>query len=127
MDTQIYVDKDLSPDNLIARIDSEGKMYAIDAEGEEYLGWIDYEKGDVYDSEDYLLGWAEEDGAVVFYIEEDDEDEEIGYVTEDGQLYYFAEPGDTEAAYFGKVAGMHDFAEGAAALLFFLAEEEEEE
>jgi hypothetical protein len=125
MDVKIYADIPEAPDTLIGRIDEEGKVFAVEGGEEEYLGWIDYEEGDIYDSEDYLLGWAEEDGKVIVYYEEDDEELEVGYVTEQGALYFY-ETEDQET-YFGKLTDMQDYAEGAAALLFFLEEEEEEQ
>lgn len=125
MDVKIYVDTPLAPDELIGRIDENGKIYAIDHGEEEYIGWIDYDEGDVYDHEDYLLGWAEDDGTIIAYYEDDDDEEELGYVTEEGALYYYAS--DEEETYFGKLTDMTDYAEGAAALLLFTEEDTPEE
>lgn len=125
MDVKIYADLPEEPNTLLARINEEGKLYVIDQEKEEYIGWIDYAEGDVYDSEDYLLGWAEDDGSVMIYYEDEDEEEEIGYVTDEGQIFFYQ--GEDEEVYFGKLENMKSYADGAAALLFFLEEEEEEE
>jgi hypothetical protein len=124
MDVKIYADLPEEQNILVARVDEEGKLYAIDGEKEEYIGWIDYQEGDVYDSEDFLLGWAEDDGSVLIYYEDEDEEEEIGYVTEEGEIFFYQ--GEDEEVFFGKLANMKSYADGAAALLFFLEEEEEE-
>lgn len=126
MDVKILADTTEAPDQVIGRIDEEGKLYAaLEDGGEEHIGRIDYEEGDVYDTEDYLIGWAEDDGTVMVYYEEEDEEEEIGYVTEEGELFFYE--GEDEEVYFGKLTGMRHYADGAAALLFFLEEEEMEE
>ncbi len=125
MDVKIYADLPDEQNTLIARVNEEGKLYVIDQDKEEYIGWIDYAEGDVYDSEDYLLGWAEDDGSVMIYYEDEDEEEEIGYVTEEGEIFFYQ--GEDEEVYFGKLVNMKSYADGAAALLFFLEEEEEEE
>lgn len=125
MDVKIYRDVPMLPDKLIGRIDNEGKIYDLeDVEKEEYIGWINYEEGEVYDVDDELMGWLEDDGAIVGHYE--DGDEEIGYVTEEGEVYGYDE--DEEEIYLGKVTGMEDATEGAAAMLLFydIFDEEEE-
>ncbi len=125
MDVKIFAEIEGEGTKQVARINEEGKLYVVDGDQEEYLGWIDYEEGNVYDNEDFLVGWAEDDGTVILYYEDEDEEEEIGYVTEEGEINFYS--GDDDEIYFGKMEGMKHFADGAAALLFFLEEEEEEE
>lgn len=110
----------LMPDKPIGRIDQDGKVFVRSLGLDEFIGWIDYEEGDVYDREDVFLGWVEDDGGVVARYDEEDVD--LGYVTDEGELYLYD---DEDEIYVGKVAGMEDTVEGAAALLLFFDEEEE--
>lgn len=128
MDVMIYMSSKQEPiemtkDNLIGRIDDEGNVYEVEGEEEICLGWIDFEHGDVFDVEDVLLGWVEDDGTVVAVDEEEDEEIEIGFVNDQGALYAYQ--GEDEQALVGQLQNMQDLAEGAAALLFFLDFEEE--
>ena len=128
MDVMIYMGGsgksiEMTPENLIGRIDDDGNVYEVDGEEEICLGWIEFDEGDVFDGEDVLVGWVEDDGTVVAVDEEGDEEIEIGYVSEDGELYAYE--GEEEKALVGKLKNMQDYAEGAAALLFFLDVEEE--
>lgn len=130
MDVKIYMSSggaqiELIPENLIGRIDDEGNVYEVEGDEETCLGWIDFEQGDVFDDEDVLIGWVEDDGKVVAVEEEEDEEIEIGYVNDQGALYAYA--GEDEEALVGQLQNMQDLAEGAAALLFFLEFEEGEE
>jgi hypothetical protein len=120
---QLRVRKESGSEELIGRIDEDDNIYAIADGEEEYLGWIDYDEGEIYDDEDVLIGWAEEDGTIVAYDEESEEEIEIGYITDEGDLYYFT--GEDEEAHLGKLMEMSDYADGAATLLFFVEEEEE--
>jgi hypothetical protein len=128
MDVMIYMSSksekiDLTPENLIGRVDDEGNVYEVEGDEEICLGWIDFEQGDVFDAEDVLIGWVEDDGTVVAVDEEADEEIEVGYVNDQGALYAYE--GEESEALVGQLQNMQDFAEGAAALLFFLDIEEE--
>ncbi len=130
MDVKIYMNSggtqiDLTPKNLIGRIDDEGNVYEVEGDEEICLGWINFEHGDVFDVEDVLIGWVEDDGMVVAVDEEEDEEIEVGYVNDQGALYAYA--GENEEILVGQLKEMQDLAEGAAALLFFLNIEEEDE
>jgi hypothetical protein len=113
---KIFIDKPISPDELSGKIDTEGLVFS--ARGRKYLGWIDYEKGDVYDAQDLLIGWAEDNGAIVAYYKEKDEELEVGYIIEDGDIFYYDE--DEKELYFGRIKNWEYYAEGAAALLLFM-------
>ncbi len=122
---KIFEEIPMLPEKMIGTIDEDGRIYArFEEEKDEYLGWIDYEEGDIYDSEDGLMGWIEEDGEVVASYEEDDF--AIGRVADDGKLYLYGEEEEGDI-FVGKIAEMEDPAEGAAALLFFFDEVEYEE
>ena len=122
MVVRIFVDKPIAPDELCGQIDAQGEVYTIGTASEEYLGWIDYEEGDVYDEDDILIGWAEDDGTIIAYYQDTEEELEIGFVTEDGQLSYYDEEG--EAIYFGRLRNQQKYVEGAAALLLFIDRED---
>jgi hypothetical protein len=115
MDIKIYRDVPLLPDKLIGRIDEQGKVYDVESGQDEYIGYVDYEEGDVYDEDEDLMGYITDEGNIIGIYEEDDE-EDIGYVTEEGEIYGYSEEGDL---YLGKVVGMQDSVEGAAAMLLF--------
>ena len=115
MEVKIYRDVPMLPDKLIGRIDEEGKVFDVESEEEEYIGRIDYAEGEVYDADDDLMGWIENDGTIIGQYE--DEDEEIGYVSDEGEVYGYDDEG--KDLYLGKVALMRDATEGAAAMLLF--------
>lgn len=115
MEVKIYRDVPMLPDKLIGRIDDEGKIFDVESEEEEFIGWIDYAEGEVYDADDDLMGWIENDGTIIGQYE--DEDEEIGYVSDEGEVYGYDDEG--KDLYLGKVALMRDATEGAAAMLLF--------
>jgi hypothetical protein len=118
---KIYEHVELAPDTLIGRIDEEGRIY-FEEEGEsEYIGWINYEQGEVFDEEDIYMGWVEENGEIYGSYEEGDE--RLGHVADDGKLYLYGE-GDAEV-YVGQVTEMKHKADGAAAVFFFFDEWEE--
>jgi hypothetical protein len=128
MDVMIYMggegdNIEITPQNLIGRIDDQGNVYEVEGSEETCLGWINFDDGDVFDDEDELIGWVEEDGTVVALSEEGDEEIEIGHVNEAGELYCYT--GEDEEALVGRLKNMQDFAEGAAAMLFFLSFDEE--
>lgn len=123
MDVKIYQDVPMLPDKLIGRIDENGKVYQIKDGKDEYIGWLDYEAGEVYDEGDELMGWVEDDGVIIAQYE--DEEEDLGYVTEEGEVYGYDE--SEEDLYLGKVTDMQDATEGAAAMLLFFDIIEEDE
>jgi hypothetical protein len=115
MEVKIYRDVPMLPDKLIGRINDEGKVFDIESGEEEFIGWIDYNEGEVYDADDELMGWIENDGTIIGQYE--DEDEEIGYVTDDGEVYGYDDEG--KDLYLGKVTPTQDATDGAAAMLLF--------
>jgi hypothetical protein len=128
MDVMIYMSGEgdqveITTQNLIGRIDEQGNVYEVEEQDETCLGWINFEDGDVYDDEDELIGWVEDDGTVVALSEEGDEEIEIGHVNDKGELYCYT--GEDEETLVGQLKNMHDYTEGAAALLFFLSFDEE--
>jgi hypothetical protein len=125
MEVKIYRDVPLLPDVLIGRINEEGKVFDVESGEEEYIGYIDYKEGEVYDPDEDLMGWIENDGTIIGQYE--DEKEEIGYVTDDGEVYGYDDEG--QELYLGKVTPMQDATEGAAAMLLFydIFDEQEEE
>ena len=128
MDVTIYMGGDGSkveiiPQNMFGRIDDQGNVYEVEGQEETCLGWINFDDGDVFDDEDELIGWVEDDGTVVSLDDKGDEEIEIGYVNEKGELYCYT--GEDEEALVGQLKNMQDYTEGAAALLFFLSFDEE--
>ncbi len=119
---KIYEHVALAPDTLIGRIDEDGRIYYEDEAGQsEYIGWIDYASGKVYDEDDIYMGWVEANGAIYGSYEEGEE--RIGDVADDGKLYLIDEENQEE--YVGQVTEMKHKADGAAAVLFFFDEYEE--
>ncbi|GEM_PF-2462232 len=120
-------------DKVLGRIDSSsGRIYDSTSGQDEYIGWVDYEAGEVFDEADDLVGWVDEEGKIFVsyeYDEDEDEDEDeeevegerIGYVKENGKLYAYTATEDKE---LGQITDMTDPVEAAAGLLFFFEEEE---
>jgi hypothetical protein len=115
---KIFIEKPIAPDELCGNINPEGLVYCTSSDGQKYLGWVDYEKGDVYDAQDRLIGWADDAGAIVAYYQETDEELEVGYITDDGEIFYYDE--DEKEIYFGRLRKWEYYAEGAATLLLFM-------
>ncbi len=117
----------LSPDSKLGHINQDGEIfgYVEDSGEEEYIGRVDYEEGVVYlldEDEEIAMGWVDENKNIIASFE--DEDVEIGFVKDNGDLHYYIDEDD--APYVGRVDGMTDPVEGAAALLIFFEFEEEE-
>jgi hypothetical protein len=115
MEIKMYRDQPLQADELIGRIKDGGKVFTLESDEEKYIGWIDYDAGNVYDKADTLLGWIENHSAIVTRIE--DNDVKIGYVTEDGEVFGYDE--DENDVRLGRVDEMCEAIEGAAVLLLF--------
>ncbi len=118
MVVKIYIDKPIAPDELCGKIDAEGQVFTSGSGGNKYLGWVDYDEGDVYDGKDQLIGWSEDDGTIIAFYQETEEELEVGYITDDGDIYYYDE--NEKELYFGRLRHWEYYAEGAAALLLFL-------
>jgi hypothetical protein len=123
MVVKIFIDKPIAPDELSGQIDAEGQIITSGSGSEKYLGWIDYAEGDVYDEDDSLIGWVEDNGTIIAYYAESEEELEIGYITETGEVYYYDQ--DEEEIYFGRLRNLKSLVEGAAALLLFLGREDD--
>jgi hypothetical protein len=121
MVVKFFIDKPISPDELSGYIDPEGQIFTSGSGSEEYLGWIDYDEGDVYDETDSLVGWVEDNGAIIAYYSDTEEELEIGYVTQAGELFCYDQ--DEKELYFGRLRNMQNAVEAAAALLLFLDRE----
>ena len=125
---KIYGETGPGAEELIAHVDENGRLYVyVDDDGEECVGYVDYNSEEVYDLDDDLLGWIEEDGVVILNDEDADDDDvdlAIGAVAKDGRLFiYVSEEGDQ--AEVGRIAEMKHPVEGAAALLFFIEDTDE--
>ncbi|MCA9992427.1 MAG: hypothetical protein H6666_11130 [Ardenticatenaceae bacterium] len=115
---EIYRIADGAAELRIGWIDTDGKIYARRASKHECVGWVDYDEREVRDRDDELVGWLEEEGEVVGLFE--DGEAGIGYVRADGSLYFYCDPDESEEDLLvGRMTGMQDEIEGAAALLFF--------
>jgi len=115
---KIFIDKPIAPDELSGQIDAEGQVFTAGLHKHSYLGWVDYEKGDVYDAQDRLIGWADDKGAIVAWYPEKEEELEVGYVADDGEVFFYDEAEAEQ--YFGRLRNWEYYAEGAAALLLFM-------
>lgn len=107
-----------SPGDLVGWIAPDGAVFAgdVDQPGR-VVGRIDYEEGDIFDLNETLTGWVEEEGAIIRQFS-DAEDEQIGYVNEAGEVFGYTDEG--EEICLGVIPDLKDAAEGAAALLLLL-------
>jgi len=115
MDALIYRDLGGTAENLAGRIDRQGKVYGLIQGEDKYCGWIDYEEGDIYNSDNEVLGWIEAEGEIICSTK--DGEEAVGYVDVDGEVFAFK---DEIEIHLGRVADMQDSAEAAAAMLLLL-------
>lgn len=118
---EIYRIVDGAAELRVGWIDTDGKIYARRADKHECVGWVDFDEAEVRDRDDELVGWLEGEGEVVGVFE--DGEAGIGYVRPDGSLYFFGDPDESEEDLLvGRMTGMQNEIEGAAALLFFFEE-----
>ena len=125
---KIYEAVSLRPDKLLGRINAkDGRIYDSTSGQDVFVGEVDYETNEVYDEDDYFIGWLEDNGEVYASYEGEDEDEDeserIGRVDDKGNLYVFTDDGESKV---GSVTEMTNKLEAAAALLMFFGEDEEE-
>jgi hypothetical protein len=116
---RFFRDVILADEKEIGHVDGTGRVYAEQLGPDDFIGWIDYDGGEVYDAGDELVGRVDEAGVVSALYGE--AAARIGFVTGEGHLYLYGE--DEADLYVGKVADMEALVEGAAALLFFFDEE----
>jgi len=107
----------LAAGEVVGWIDSHGMVYAGEPDlPSEPVGRIDYLEGDIYNARDELIGWIEDEGAIIAVCNE--EDEQVGFVSEDGEVFGYNPDG--EEICLGIIPDLDDSVQGAAALLLLL-------
>lgn len=107
----------LAAGEVIGWIDTRGMVYAGEpGQAAEPVGRIDYLEGDIYNAREELIGWIEDEGAIIAVCNE--EDEQVGFVSEDGEVFGY--DSDGEEVCLGIIPDLDDAVQGAAALLLLL-------
>jgi hypothetical protein len=115
----IYRQIQYAPDQLIGRVEADGRVIAVHFGPDHYVGKVVEKEGKVYRhvalAPDAYLGHVTDDGRI--YAHRIGPDLYVGQVREDGAIFRQVRMGPD--VYLGKVTGMTHVVEGAAALLLF--------
>ncbi len=123
MSHKVYLHKPLAPDDLLGRVEDDGRVYQSRPGPDRYVGRVDLRDGRIYQSmagPDRYIGRVELDSGKV-YTTRFGPDEYVGRVEADGDLRlhrpFARDP------YLGRIADMPSYAHGAAALLLLVLPE----
>jgi len=123
MSCKVYLHKPAAPDELLGRVEEDGKVYETRFGLDQYIGRVDISNGKIYASRsgpDKHIGEVELDTGRVFTTRFGP-DNYVGRVQADGDLYLQKPIAPDQ--YIGRVAEMPSYAHGGAALLLLVLPE----
>jgi hypothetical protein len=123
MSCKVYLHKPATPDELLGRMDEDGKAYETRFGPDRYIGRVDISNGKIYASrpgpDKHIGEVALETGKV--FTARFGPDDYVGRVQADGDLYLHKPVAPDQ--YIGREAGMPSYAHGGAALLLLVLPE----
>jgi hypothetical protein len=118
--SQVYRHKPMTPDELLGRVEPDGKVYESRFGPDKYVGRVDLDSGQIYEARlgpDKHLGRVALDSGKV-YRAKLGPDEYLGNVDEEGRFHRHIPMARDE--YLGKVVNMETYAHGGAAFLLLM-------
>lgn len=109
------------PDELLGRVEPDGRAYETRFGPDKYIGWVDLETGKVYAARfglDKYVGRVDLKTGKVYRHRPLASDEYLGRVAEDGRLFRHRPLAPDE--YLGSVEAMRSAAHGGAAFLLLV-------
>lgn len=123
MSCKVYLHKPAARDELLGRVDEDGKVYTTRFGPDQYIGHVDIGNGKIYEARpgpDKHIGEVELETGRVFSARFGP-DEYLGRVQADGELFLHKPIAPDE--YIGRVAEMPSYAHGGAAFLLLVLPE----
>ncbi len=123
MSCKVYLHKPSAPDELLGRVEEDGKVYETRFGPDQYIGRVDISNGKIYASRpgpDKHIGDVELETGRVFTVRFGPDDY-VGRVQADGDLYLHKPVAPDQ--YIGRVAEMPSHAHGGAAFLLLVLPE----
>ena len=123
MSYQVYLHKPAAPDELLGRVEADGKDYETRFGPDQYIGRVDISNGRIYLSRpgpNKHLGEVELETGRVFTARFGPDDY-VGRVQADGELYLHKPIAPDQ--YVGRVVDMPSYAHGGAAFLLLVLPE----
>ena len=123
MSYKVYLHKPAAPDELLGRVEDDGKVYETRFGPDQYIGRVDISNGKIYASRpgpDRHIGEVELETGNVFTVRFGPDQYE-GQVQADGQLYLHKPIAPDQ--YIGRVVDMPSYAHGGAAFLLLVLPE----
>jgi len=124
---KVYWHRSLASDELLGRVDQEGKVYETRFGPDKYVGRVDFMNGRIYEARigpDNYIGRVDlQDGKI--YLAVLGPDEYQGRIETDGRIFYHRPL--AHDPYIGKVVEMGSIAHGGAAFLLLVLPKLQEE
>ncbi len=121
MTSRVYQQKPLAPDELLGRVEPDGKVYETRLGPDKYIGRVDIDTGKIYEARvgpDQYLGRVDLGSGKVFVHKPMALDQYLGRVDEDGKFFHHRPLAKDD--YLGKMTEMASYAYGGAAFLLLV-------
>ena len=121
MTSQIFQQKPLAPDELLGRVDPDGKVYETRLGPDKYVGRVDVDSGKIYETRlgpDKYVGHVDLGSGKIYLHKPLAADEYLGRVDPDGKCFHHRALAKDD--YVGKVTEMASYAHGGAAFLLLI-------
>ena len=121
MTMNVYRQKPLAPDELLGRVDPDGKVYESRFGPDKYVGRVELDSGKILEARfgpDKYLGRVELDSGKVFRHKPMAVDEYLGRVDGDGKFHRHKPLAPDE--YLGQITPIASYAYGGAAFLLLV-------
>jgi hypothetical protein len=119
--SKVYKQKPLSPDELLGRVDPDGRVYETRFGPDKYVGRVEVDTGKIFEARlgpDQYLGRVELDSGKIFQHKPLAPDEYLGRVDGDGKFHRHKPLAPDE--YLGRLTEMASYAHGGAAFLLLI-------
>ena len=117
----VYRQKPMAPDELLGRVDPDGKVYESRFGPDKYVGRVEVDTGKIYEARlgpDKYLGSVALDSGKVYRHKPMAADEYLGRVDADGKFHRHKPLAPDE--YLGQITPMAAYAYGGAAFLLLV-------
>ncbi len=128
MTSHVYRQKPLAPDELLGRIDPDGRVYETRLGPDKYIGRVDTDTGKIFEAllgPDRYMGHVDLGSGKVYLHKPLALDTYLGRVDDDGK--FFKHKPLAKDDYIGRLTEMASYAHGGAAFLLLVWPEIEKE
>src|SRR5262245_48995286 len=119
--SNVFLQKPLSPDSLLGRVDSNGNVYATRLGPDKLVGRVDLDSGKIFETQfgpDKYVAHVELESGKLLRHKPIAADEYLGRVDADGKFFRHKALAPDE--YIGRIENMENYAVGGAALMLLI-------